>query len=93
VHSGEENLNPFKKGGSELNLQQNQVTGMITDGQGNPLAGVTVLIKGTTIGTLSDGSGRYTLNNVPPNSVLIFSFIGSATQEIPLDGRSRLDVP
>jgi len=32
------------------------------------------------------------LNNVPPNSVLIFSFIGSATQEIPLDGRSRLDV-
>ena len=83
--SDEGNLNPDKKSGSETDLQQNQVTGTITDEQGNPLPGVTVLIKGTTIGTLSDNSGRYTLNNVPQNSILVFSFVGSATQEIPLN--------
>jgi len=90
--SDEENLNTDKESGSEFILLQSQVTGMITDGQGNPLAGVTVIVKGTTIGTLSDASGRYVLNNVPPNSVLVFSFVGSATQEISLDGRSALDV-
>jgi len=90
--SDEGNLNPDKKSGSETDLQQNQVTGTITDEQGNPLPGVTVLIKGTTIGTLSDNSGRYTLSNVPQDAILVFSFVGSATQEIPLNNRTRIDV-
>jgi TonB-linked SusC/RagA family outer membrane protein len=76
----------------EDGLQQNQVSGIITDGQGNPLPGVTVLVKGTTIGALTDNAGRYTLSNVPPNSVLVFSFVGSATQEIPVNNRGVIDV-
>ncbi|HQM69911.1 MAG TPA: TonB-dependent receptor [Bacteroidales bacterium] len=77
---------------AEIDLQQNQVSGTITDAQGNPLPGVTVLIKGTTFGTLTDNEGKYTLNNVPPNSILVFSFIGSATQEIPVSGRSQINI-
>lgn len=76
----------------EGELQQNQVSGTITDAQGNPLPGVTVLIKGTTIGTLTNNEGKYTLGNVPPNSVLVFSFVGSATQEIPVENRRTINV-
>jgi TonB-linked SusC/RagA family outer membrane protein len=56
------------------------------------LAGVTILIKGTTNGILTDASGKYILNDVPQDATLIFSFIGMATQEIPLNGRTKVDV-
>lgn len=77
---------------SEDDTQQNQVTGTITDEQGNPLPGVTVLIKGTTFGTLTDNTGKYILTDVTPKSVLVFSFVGSATQEIPVNNRNIIDV-
>ncbi len=74
--------------------QQKQVavSGTVTDEKGNPLPGVTVTVKGTTIGTLSDASGKYTLNNSPQNATLIFSFVGMAPQEIPSNGRMQIDV-
>lgn len=72
--------------------QQVAVGGTITDKQGAPLAGVTIAVKGSTLGTLSDGSGNYTLNNVPQNATLVFSFVGMKTQEIPLNGRTKIDV-
>jgi TonB-linked SusC/RagA family outer membrane protein len=73
-------------------MQQQRTTGTITDEKGNPLVGVTVLVKGTTTGTLSDASGKYIINNVPQNATLIFSFIGMATQEIQSNGRMLIDV-
>src|ERR1035437_7628388 len=68
-------------------LQQLKITGTVTDEKGNPQLGVTVQVKGTTTGTLSDATGKYTISNVPQNATLIFSFIGMTTQEIPSEGR------
>jgi hypothetical protein len=53
-------------------LQQKQVTGKVTDASGNSLPGVSVVVKGTVLGTLSDISGKYTLSNVPQDATLVF---------------------
>jgi TonB-linked SusC/RagA family outer membrane protein len=73
-------------------LQQQKRSGTITDDKGNPFAGVSVLIKGTTMGVTTDASGKYSIDNVPPGSKLIFSFIGYTTQEIPIDDKMVIDV-
>jgi TonB-dependent starch-binding outer membrane protein SusC len=80
---------------SELNElpQQQVVTGKITDAvSGEPLPGVNVMIKGTTIGAISDAQGMYSLSVTDRNITLLFSFIGYVTQETPLNGRSALDI-
>lgn len=79
----------IKDDGSE---QQNRVTGTVTDENGVALAGVTILVKGTTTGTVTDASGKYTLANISPDATLVFSFIGMTPQEIPLNSRAQLDV-
>ena len=70
------------------------VTGRVTSAQDNaPLPGVSVLIKGTTIGTTTDVDGNYSIApGSSENVVLSFSFIGFVTQEIPLQGRTVVDV-
>ena len=74
------------------NLQQGTIKGTVTDENGNILPGVTVLVKGTTVGTLTDLSGKYIINGAPQDAVLLFSFIGMATQEIPSNGQMVIDV-
>lgn len=69
-----------------------QVSGTITDETGQSLPGVNILEKGTTSGTVSDIDGKYTLDVQDENAVLVFSFIGYETQEIPVNGRSTLNV-
>ncbi len=77
----------------EKNLQQpTKVTGKITDDTGFPLPGVTVIVKGTTIGTVTDGNGQYTLNDVPADAVLVYSFVGMRAQEVPVAGKATIDV-
>lgn len=71
--------------------QQLTVTGKVTDASGAPLPGVTVVIKGTTQGTITDADGNYSIQNVPGNGVLLFSFVGMKTQEI-LANRNNIDV-
>src|SRR5690349_16852843 len=70
------------------------VTGRVTSaGDNSPLPGVSVLIKGTTIGSSTDADGLYSLdlgNN--SNAVLVFSFIGFTTQEVPVGNRTSIDV-
>jgi TonB-linked SusC/RagA family outer membrane protein len=75
------------------NQQTRTVTGKVTDDTGSPMTGVTVLIKGTTVGTLSDMNGNYTLN-IPnqQNLILVFSFIGFKTQEVIVEGKSVIDL-
>jgi TonB-linked SusC/RagA family outer membrane protein len=76
-----------------LHAQEISVTGKVTDAnQGTPLPGVNVIIKGTANGTTTDASGSYTLIAPNPESTLVFSFIGLATQEIPINGRQTLNV-
>ena len=60
-------------------LQQIQVSGTITDDKGVPLPGVNVIVKGTTIGTITDVDGKYTLNIPDQNAVIAASFIGFVT--------------
>lgn len=73
--------------------QQKTVTGTVTEGAtGDPAIGVTVLVKGSTIGTVTDIDGNYTLSNVPQDATIVFSYIGMLTIEEPLNGRSVVSV-
>lgn len=72
--------------------QQSSVTGTVLDTQGKPMVGVTVAVKGTSAGTVTDENGKYTLANVPQNATLSFSFVGMTTQEIVVGGKARIDV-
>lgn len=68
------------------------VSGTVTDVDGEPLIGVNIQVKGTNLGTSTDFEGNYTINNVEENDTLIFSYVGYQLQEVPLDGRSIVDV-
>lgn len=74
--------------------QETIVTGKVisADDDSMGLPGVNVLIKGTTLGTTTDADGRYSLSVPDANAVLVFSFIGYATQEIPVSQRAIIDV-
>lgn len=65
------------------NQSINKVTGKVTDSSGAPLPGVTVAIKGTVNGTITDFDGNYTISDIPANGVLVFSFVGMKVQEVP----------
>ncbi|WP_291786951.1 TonB-dependent receptor [Cecembia sp.] len=67
------------------------VQGTITDDQGEPIPGTTVAVKGTTIGTVADIDGKYSLN-VPDRGTLVYSFIGFESQEIILGNQSTINV-
>lgn len=76
-----------------VSAQERTISGKVTDAKNEPLTGVTVLVKGTTIGTLTNLTGEYSLAKVPQNATLVFTFIGMTSQEIiPLNGQSRIDV-
>ncbi len=81
-------------GKSEKVIQQEKltITGKVTDDNGESLPGVAILIKGTTDGTITNIDGEYSINNVNTEDVLVFSFIGMASQEISVDGRTVIDV-
>lgn len=64
------------------------VKGKVTDTTGETVIGANVTVKGTTNGIITDIDGNYTLLGVKPSSVLVFSFIGYKTQEIPCSGTS-----
>ena len=72
--------------------QTQKISGKVTDSEGGALPGVTVIIKGTTQGTVSDVDGKFSLSNVSSGNVLIFSFIGMTTQEIPVGNQSDISV-
>ena len=73
--------------------QQVVVKGNIKDHQnGEPIPGVNIRVKGTTIGTVSDGSGNYSISVANSKVTLVFSFIGYVPQEIPFEGQKILDV-
>ncbi|WP_069674581.1 SusC/RagA family TonB-linked outer membrane protein [Formosa sp. Hel3_A1_48] len=72
---------------------QNGLTGQVIDNNNMPLPGVSVVIKGTTVGTITDFDGNYSLNTeLSDSKVLVFSYIGFKTQEIIVDGKSVINV-
>jgi TonB-linked SusC/RagA family outer membrane protein len=72
--------------------QQSTVTGKVVDDTGSSLIGVTVIVKGTMNGTVTDIDGNYSINKVPENAILSFSFIGMTSQEIAREGKSVINV-
>ncbi len=70
---------------------QNSISGTVNDNTGSPLPGASIVEKGTTNGTQSDFDGNYTIS-ADGNATLVFSYIGFATQEIAIDGRTSIDV-
>ncbi len=71
--------------------QAQTVTGTVTEENG-PLPGANVIVKGTSNGATTDFDGNYTLNNVPNDATLVFSYVGYTTQEVAVDGRSTINV-
>ena len=72
--------------------QEIHVSGIVKDQGGSPLPGVTVVLKGTTQGTITDGDGNFLLTGVPANATLVFSFVGMKMQEIPVAGKTNINV-
>src|SRR5215218_9488531 len=68
------------------------VSGIVTDSKNNPLFGVSVLVKGTAKGTTTGTDGRFLLNDVPDNGVLVFSSTGFTTQEVSLKGKTSINL-
>ncbi|VAW18504.1 Outer membrane TonB-dependent transporter, utilization system for glycans and polysaccharides (PUL), SusC family [hydrothermal vent metagenome] len=69
-----------------------KITGVVTDVYNKPLPGVSVIVKGTTIGITTNVDGKYSLDNVPGNSTLVFSFVGMKPQEISVAGKTIINV-
>jgi TonB-linked SusC/RagA family outer membrane protein len=72
--------------------QTGVVTGKVTDRSGAPLPGATVVIKGTTTGTVTDVNGNYSLSNVPSDATLVFSFVGMRPNEVSVDNKTLINV-
>ncbi len=72
--------------------QKKSVSGVVKDESGGPLPGVSVVIKGTTRGSLTDMNGKYQLEVAPGDKTLSFSFIGMTTQEIAIGTSSTINV-
>ena len=68
------------------------VTGTVTDVNEETLIGVNVVVKGTTKGTSTDLDGKFSLENVAEDAVLVFSYVGYQTLEVEVDGRSQINV-
>jgi TonB-dependent starch-binding outer membrane protein SusC len=81
-----------QNGLAQLDSQQSQkVTGKVTNSSGVLLPGVSVVVKGTTNGTITDANGNYLLSNIPENATIQFSFVGMKTQEVAVGTRTTLD--
>uniref|UniRef100_UPI0040265ABB carboxypeptidase-like regulatory domain-containing protein n=1 Tax=Parabacteroides distasonis TaxID=823 RepID=UPI0040265ABB len=72
--------------------QGKKVTGVVVDGTGEPVIGANVVVKGTTNGTITDFDGNYTIEGVSANDVLVVSYIGYLSQEIPVGSQSSIKV-
>lgn len=72
--------------------QSETITGTVTDPEGVPLPGVSIVEKGTTNGVATDFDGKFSMEVASESSVLIFTYIGMKTVEIPVDGQNSLNV-
>lgn len=89
VLTNKANQNGFVQLGSQ---QSQKVTGKVTNASGALLPGVSVVIKGTTNGTITDANGNYSLSNIPENATLQFSFVGMKTQEMKVGNQTTVDM-
>jgi TonB-linked SusC/RagA family outer membrane protein len=72
--------------------QQRTVSGTVTDEEGQPLPGVTIVVKGTTQGTITNSDGKYSFADLPDDATLVFSFVGMRTQEMIVGHKTSINV-
>ena len=72
--------------------QTSKITGKVVDSSGLPLPGVSVVVKGTTNGTITSVDGLYSLSNVPTGAFIIYSFVGMKTEEILVGNKTVIDM-
>lgn len=82
----------FLLGTASVSWAQTFVTGAVTDEQNSPLPGATVLEKGTTNGTTTDLDGNFTIEIADQNTILVISYVGYTTKELPLNGQSNVAI-
>ena len=85
-------LNSLKLETNVLKVVLLNVSGIVTDDAGNALIGVNVQVQGTNKGTITDFDGRYEINDINENAVLVFSYIGYQTQEIMVNGETTINL-
>ena len=71
---------------------QMTVSGNVTDETGEPVIGASVIIDGTSTGSVTDFDGNYSISNVSPNATLKVSYIGYKTEEVAVGGRTKIDI-
>jgi hypothetical protein len=72
--------------------QRKKITGTITEENGKPLPGATIMIEGTTVGTISDANGNFLIETTSENQILIFSFMGYKSQTVPIKDQAVVDI-
>ena len=77
---------------SSVLAQQRVVTGTVTDEEGSGMPGVNVLVKGTSSGTATDASGKFSIEVPNDNSILVYTFVGYSSQEVPVGARTSFNV-
>lgn len=75
-----------------LYAQQRTVTGNVTDPSGETLVGVNIVVKGTTLGTATDMDGNYSISVSSDDAILTVNYIGYKMQEVPVSGKSTLNI-
>ena len=93
----EENIIYLSEKENSNSLQQQSgkertITGQVVDAKGEPLIGVSILVKGTTDGAITDLDGNYKIMTKSNNPVIVYSYIGYKTQEIPLKGQTAINI-
>ena len=83
---------PFLLGCVISFAQAQNVTGKVADADSGPIPGVNIIVKGTTLGTTTDANGEYAINVEGESKVLVFSFIGYVSQEVPVNNQSVIDI-
>ncbi len=85
-------LTPNTKSEIPSELQQQKITGKVTDKSGAAVPGVSVVVKGSTIGTTTDSNGSFALTVPPGGDILVFSFIGMTTQEVTIGNQVSFNI-
>ena len=77
---------------TNITQQNKTVTGTVVDTNGIPIIGANVVVKGTTHGNITDADGKFTIENVPENTILQISYIGYKTLDVAVRSKSKVEV-
>lgn len=75
-----------------VTAQTSTITGLVTSASGKPLSDVSITVKGTTLGTKSDGNGYYSISNIVSSTTLVFSAVGMISQEVTIGNQTTINI-